>query len=841
MGIETFIRDNVLSQRLKEAECLVVYDPDRRYRDICLQIASEEVAVVDATESSIESREAATQAFQKLGTGSLKGLLIYVPAKPSITDEQKQVDPFALYAECGAQFPNPAADSDEYQNLCLKAKPEYSAELRQIFKDDPSPSFAVIDAVGGGLNFPQLRATLKAESSIDILLALLAPTEAQQQALKASDRWVAEAKDFLKTTIGLNLKTRGKTWSSIADELWRFVLFSEFVFDLPITLPDSLHGVPHASSQADIMINEVCDRLRNDQRLQSQYIDRAEEIEAEMNLLATCREIDDLGSRDTFPFEERTFLKRAINGLLQDDLDTPRNLLSQHERSIWRGKGENQEQWLLLQAALSLISVCEDFDRQLPDYSRSQDTLIDFYIGSLREVDRRQREFEASVSNATTSRDLLDPVITAARSRYRRLIEQVQTLFTRHLGKASWPPPGRLMNAGVFDRFVAPRLGEKGYRVAYLMIDALRYELGVELEKLLTDIGSVELHPACAQLPTITLVGMASLLPGAQDELTLEYEKDTLVPKLNGKTVVNVSQRMDILRKRFGDRFAEMLLKDFNLKKTKIGSTVDLLILRSTEIDNQLESDPENTLSLIPKTLKLIRAALTKLSDLGFREAIVVTDHGFFLNAQAEAGDVCQKPQGKWLYNAHDRLLLGSGSADSHNLLLGTDKLGIRGSFAQAALPHTMAPYKAGHLYFHGGVSLAEAIVPVLVVRFKGVTEVSFEQFQVELTYKNGAKRVTTRLPVIDVSLAPGNLFSQTLNAEILLEAQDTKGNVVGEPRPGNDVNPATRTITLAPNERKQIILRMDPDFEGKFTVKALNPKTLTAHSSLNLETDYTV
>ncbi|MGP1375264.1 MAG: hypothetical protein ACTS3T_20715, partial [Almyronema sp.] len=53
-------------------------------------------------ESSIESREAATQAFQKLGTGSLERLLIYVPAKLPITDEQKQVDPFLLYAECGA-------------------------------------------------------------------------------------------------------------------------------------------------------------------------------------------------------------------------------------------------------------------------------------------------------------------------------------------------------------------------------------------------------------------------------------------------------------------------------------------------------------------------------------------------------------------------------------------------------------------------------------------------------------------------------------------------------------------------------------------------------------------
>jgi hypothetical protein len=33
----------------------------------------------------------------------------------------------------------------------------------------------------------------------------------------------------------------------------------------------------------------------------------------------------------------------------------------------------------------------------------------------------------------------------------------------------------------------------------------------------------------------------------------------------------------------------------------------------------------------------------------------------------------------------------------------------------------------------------------------------------------------------------------------------------------------------------------MDPDFEGKFTVKALDPTTLTAYSKLDLETDYTV
>lgn len=89
--------------------------------------------------------------------------------------------------------------------------------------------------------------------------------------------------------------------------------------------------------------------------------------------------------------------------------------------------------------------------------------------------------------------------------------------------------------------------------------------------------------------------------------------------------------------------------------------------------------------------------------------------------------------------------------------------------------------------------------------------------------------------------LVSDDIFSQETSVEILLEAQDNKGNVVGEPRPGGDVNPATRTVTLMPGQRKQIALRMEPDFEGKFSVKALNPTTLASYSTLNLETDYTV
>lgn len=842
MTIATFIRDTVLRPRLLKAGCMVVYDPDLRYQAICAGLGDSRVQVVDATLSSIESRLTAIQALSEVGRpkSSLDAVLIYVPKAPPATDEAKQVDPFSIYAESGAVFPKD--DGDDYLSLCLRAKPDHSTEVRRVFAGAPSgPAFAVIDAIGGGGSWPQLRSALKVESGREILTALLAPNAAQADALKVQEGWGDEAREFVSTTLGLSVKTRGKTWNSLADELWRFVLFSEFIFDLPVDLPEALKGVPHAPDEARAIIEGVCDQLRSNPNTRSGYIERAEAIEIELDLAGQCCAIEDLGERDTFPFEERTFLKSAIKGITANDTDVTRRLLARHKNSVWLGKGESQSQWELVRAGLSLVEACEDYERQLPEHARSQADLLDFYLGSLREADRLQREFEQAVGDFLDPHGLMQEVIDQARARYRRLAEKVQTVFVKHIETTGWPPQGRLANADVFDRLLADRLKESGRRVAYLMIDALRYELGVALEKMLAEDGPVELQAAYAQLPTITLVGMASLLPNARTELSLGLEADSLAPSLGAARVGNVSQRMDVLRKRFGDRFHEMPLNDFVRGKSKISETVDLFVLRSTEIDSQLESNPETTLGLIPGTLKLIRVALHKLRSMGFKEAVIVTDHGFFLNAQAEAGDVCIKPQGNWPINAHDRIMLGNGNADTHSSVISAEKLGIRGYFAQVAMPRSMAPYRAGHLYFHGGASLAEAVVPVLVARLDTEENAVARRVAVDIYYKNGAKRITTRMPVIDIKVQSDDMFSQDVIVEVLIEAQDAKGNVVGEPRPGGDVNPATRTLALAPGQSKQIALRMDPDFEGKFSVKALNPTTLASYSTLALETDYTV
>tara|TARA_R110002124_G_scaffold70305_3_gene188835 strand:+ start:11614 stop:14163 length:2550 start_codon:yes stop_codon:yes gene_type:complete len=840
MTIQQFIQEQIFIPRLNHSEVLVVYDPDQRYRDICSSMANEKRVVVDATETSIKSRADAIMALGLLGRKEIEQLLVYVPSSKPIEDEEKQIDPFSLYAECGAVFPD--GDSDSYMDLCLQAKPDHTTDIRKAFALDSNPSFAIINNIGDGQSWPNLQAQLGVESAKGIIFALLAPSAIQQAALKESKAWVGEAKELFKDSIGLSLKTRAESWPAIADELWRFMLFSEFAFDLPESLPSDLLDVPRADDSAQPLVEDICERLRSDRRTQDIYIEQAEAIESDLNLKDCCSHMVDLGERDTFPFEERTFLLQAIDSLNHNDTDKVRLILSRHAQSVWTGKGESQIQWDLLRSALALVGACQNNERLLNEHKNSMQMLIDFYVSQLHEVDRSHREFEQAVSDYDwqDTQGLMKPLQQQVRKQYGRLMEKVQIIFTSHLEQSGWPLASKRANTEVFDQMVAPKLMQSGNKVAYFMVDALRYELGVALAQQLAEDGKVELITALAQLPSITLVGMASLLPGASTDFRLVKSENGFVPYIQEQEVKTVVQRMNLVKKRYGHRFQEGRLEEFVRGRFKVENDIELLILRSVEIDSHFENHPDTAPTEIINALKRIRVAVHKLKDAGFNEVVIATDHGFFMNTHAAAGDTCSKLQGNW-NNVHERCLLGEGDVDNNHYKLSCEKAGIKGDFSTIAGPLSLASYKSGMLYYHGGASLQECVVPVITLQLSAIEQMPVAKANVELNYKNGAKRITTRLPVIEISLESQDMFSVDSDFEILIEAHNNSGEVVGEAKHGGAVNPATGTIHLKPGDKNQITIKMQLDFEGKFTVKALNPSTMAIFCQLNLETDYTV
>ncbi|MGE0685031.1 MAG: PglZ domain-containing protein, partial [Candidatus Binatia bacterium] len=154
MSIREYIQNEIFGRRAREHGSLVIYDPSRRYRDIVLTMTAEKRQVIDASQSVIEQREVATDALLGLADGQIHQLVVWVPAAVPADDDGKQRDPFAVFAEIGAVFPQ--GDGDDYASLCRQAKPDHIPEINRLFEEG-EPSFEMVDALDEGGSWPKLK------------------------------------------------------------------------------------------------------------------------------------------------------------------------------------------------------------------------------------------------------------------------------------------------------------------------------------------------------------------------------------------------------------------------------------------------------------------------------------------------------------------------------------------------------------------------------------------------------------------------------------------------------------------------------------------------------------
>jgi len=62
-GIKAFIQQEILVPRLQKEGVLVVYDPEERYRELCMELGNGSVSVIDTWAGSIPGREKALETF----------------------------------------------------------------------------------------------------------------------------------------------------------------------------------------------------------------------------------------------------------------------------------------------------------------------------------------------------------------------------------------------------------------------------------------------------------------------------------------------------------------------------------------------------------------------------------------------------------------------------------------------------------------------------------------------------------------------------------------------------------------------------------------------------------
>jgi hypothetical protein len=668
---------------------------------------------------------------------------------------------------------------------------------------------------------------------------LLSPRESQAEALKENDAWSGEARDFIERCLGHKLKTQARSRQFIADELWRVLLFSEFVMDSGAEIPSGLETVPRAGSESKSLVFDVCESLRKHDDHKDHYKTAALEIEEELQLKSRIENMTNLGVRDTFSCEERIFLSKMVALAAEGDIPAAQAIWSSRQKSVWMSQGDRMAEWTLAAQALDLLDVATQLGA--PKFQNLEE-IIRAYASTWRELDRNHREMEQAANQLPRDHQALEKLVHSARDAYLKAVEQLQAEFVRLVQNEGWPiANGQILwNRQMFSKKVAPLLQE-GSKVAYFLVDSLRYELGVEIQKQISEKLAVELQPVCAQLPTYTEVGMASLMPDAENSLTLEPKEGKLAAHLGGKIANTPETRFAHLQKIKGDQCEDIDLEDLVRKKrVKIAETTKLLVVRMRDIDSIAHGSPHQVLDVIPSLLRMVIRGLARAAELGFDKAVIATDHGFVLFHEQEAGNLAPKPKGNWALQK-SRCLLGDGEPDSHNLVFDAKIVGIPDGVQKYAVPKTLVPYSRGQLYYHEGLSLQECVLPCLTITLESEAKRKPKIPELTISYRQGKKdKINTMRPVVDLAWPDAELFGEESEREFAVEASDSEGRIVGVASSGQSVNPSTGCARIKPGSAISIGLKMDESFRGSFKIRILDPSSNINLAEINLKTDYT-
>ena len=130
---------------------------------------------------------------------------------------------------------------------------------------------------------------------------------------------------------------------------------------------------------------------------------------------------------------------------------------------------------------------------------------------------------------------------------------------------------------------------QAGTRVAYFVVDALRYEMGAELLEQLQGAEELAIRPAVAMLPTITPVGMAALLPGAAALiLRRRGARGSSAHAIEQTFMANLTDRLRFLKAKVPDVVDLQLEKVLRMSSSKLQTAIgdaSLVLVRSQEID----------------------------------------------------------------------------------------------------------------------------------------------------------------------------------------------------------------------------------------------------------------
>lgn len=661
-------------------------------------------------------------------------------------------------------------------------------------------------------------------SGNDALLAAWLASDARDATIESKEA-TRELVKLVRSRLGLELPGEAAL-SKLRAITLRYVLAGEFRSDLRCAPPPSVAAVPAPKTKDDeAAVRELARRLRTN--FAGVYADIADHVEKELGLRNVSIAADSLGAIDTFRFEERALLTYCGELIAEKKFNEALAVIVERESSFWLDRDVTRKaQWEACRRMAELGGTTVVVRAAMAKMGNGPASWVDAYTSKdgWYRMDQAQRRLEVLVTKLEEEPE--ERPLGVVRRAYEDACHAMAEGFTRALAKAKWTVPGALHQTRVYSEVVADRPKP----AAYFLVDAMRFEMGVELAERLPKNGEVSVRHAICALPSITPIGMAALQAGASASFNVVEQDGVLGARIDETFLPDSAARKKFASAKVPKLVQLGLDELLSLQASKLAKKIEdaqVVVVKSQEIDHAGEGGFSHQARQVMDTvIDNLARGIRKLAAAGVEHSVVSADHGhLFFNADRDESMRIEKPGGNEI-ELHRRCWIGRGGATPAGCIrVDAAALGYASNL-EFVFPAGSGVFKAGGdlAFHHGGPSLQELIIPVLSVRLK--VKESGRPTAGPITAAGLPEAVTNRIFSVTLQLGQNlSLFSSTMVVRPLLMASGKQVGGVGMAVDA-EFDRATGCVKLSPGKPTTIAFLLSDESVPALRVVVQDPAT---------------
>ncbi|MEG0855809.1 MAG: BREX-1 system phosphatase PglZ type A [Terrisporobacter sp.] len=495
------------------------------------------------------------------------------------------------------------------------------------------------------------------------------------------------------------------------------------------------------------------DRWINDVKSRESYYAVANTLENELGIFDMFRniEIDYLKNIDILPCIDKQIILYIVQHIEigSRKYDDYIKTIKERRTTNFYSKYENTYEALI--NVIEMHSIA--YDNIYGILKEDPKTMFNTYKDEYYKMDMYYRKFYIA-HDKEINNDIPKKLSLKVEELYEKFINELNSKWTDSLETNigdSWGIAGVKNQKYFYRDYINPSVSI-GERIFVIISDALRYEVGKELCDKLNEevVGSSNIDAVLSVVPSITKLGMASLLPyknieiknnghvfvNGEDANEDDYENKTIV----SRSSAGLENRNKIIKSSVTSSIAidyDKLIQLTREERKEMLKGYKLVYIYHDEIDargdkasteNQAFEATEKAISEIQRIIKIIR------NELSGTNVVVTSDHGFIYQKSKlkESDKIDKEIDGaleigrRYMLNDKDKYVEGTMKFNMDYILGDDNEL-------YAYIPNSIMRFKiqgSGANFVHGGASLQEVVIPV--IQFKNIRKSSKNSVKVE-------------------------------------------------------------------------------------------------------------